>query len=71
MRGSTDPTVVESPKLRGTLGISPDVQQEHAEIIPLPAGLKEGAIEQTSAVAFSSANAEFLSERGLYSMETL
>ena len=33
--------------------MSPDVQQEHEEIIPLPAGLEEGAIEQTSAVAFT------------------
>ena len=71
LRGKADPSVVESPTFCGALGVSPDVQQEHAEIIPLPAGLGEGAIEQTSAVAFSSANAELLNERGLYRMTTL
>ena len=52
--------------LCGDPGARGDEQHEHEEIIPLPAGLEEGVIEQTSAVAFSSANAEFLNERSLY-----
>ena len=39
-----------------------DVQHEHVESIPVPECMKEGAIEQTCAVSFSSANAGFLNE---------
>ena len=58
LRGRTDPSVVESSKFCGALAMTPDVQQEHEENNPLPAGLGEGVIEQRSVVAFSSANAE-------------
>ena len=50
--------MLNHPQFRGALGGTPDVQQEHEEINPIAAGMEEGVIEQRSAVAFSSANAE-------------
>ena len=50
--------------LCGALDASTVVQQEHEEIILLPAGLEEGSIAQTCAVSFSSAIAGLPNKEG-------
>ena len=68
------PTAISRPFMREGLCGAPetraDVQHKHEVTVPLPAGMEEGSIKQTCAIAFSSANAEPPHERGLYSIVT-